>query len=370
LPKNFLKFWIIDKIYILSWATGVAFFYIISKHKIMKLSFIPLIAIFFFTLLSAQQKRTIGSVKRLLPEMDQFVALGAEIEILAEGFGWSEGPVWVDRLDAVLFSDVPGNKIYRWEEKKGLSVFLDPSGHTGIAPRAKKGSLNAVNRDESGSNGLVLDKNGQLIICMHGDRRVARLTNWGKKDFTTIVGKYQGKYFNSPNDLVYAKNGDLYFTDPPYGLKDGDNDALKELPFNGVFKLNSSGEASLIIDNLTRPNGIAVSNDQKTLYVAVSDPKDRRIMAYDITPDGVENPRVFFNDDALGKGSRGNFDGLKIHPSGTIFATGPGGVLIITPEGKHLGTIKTEEKTANCAFDSKFEYLYMTTHMYLTRIKL
>ena len=336
----------------------------------MKLKIIPLLAICFVTCLGAQQKRTIGSVERLLPEMDQYVAPGAEIEILAEGFGWSEGPVWVDRLNAVIFSDVPSNKIYKWDEKDGLSVFLDPSGFTGIAPREKKGSLNAENRDESGSNGLVLDDNGDLTICMHGDRRIARLDDWDKNTFSTIIGKYQGKFFNSPNDLVFAKNGDLYFTDPPYGLKKGDQDPLKELDFNGVFKLTPSGSLSLIIEDLTRPNGIAISNDQKTLYVAISDPKDRRIMAYDITPNGVENGRVFFNDDALGKENRGNFDGLKIHPSGTIFTTGPGGVLIITPEGKHLGTIITQEKTANCAFDSKHEYLYMTTHMYLTRIKL
>ena len=309
-------------------------------------------------------------IERLLPEMNEYVAPGAKIEILAEGFGWSEGPVWVDRLNAVLFSDVPDNKIYKWDEKNGLSVFLDPSGYTGIAPRGKKGSLNAVNRDESGSNGLILDENDQLIICMHGDRRVARLDDWEKKGFTTIIGKYQGKYFNSPNDLVFAKNGDLYFTDPPYGLKKGDQDPLKELVFNGVFKLTPSGVLSLIIDDLTRPNGVAISNDQKTLYIAISDPKDRRIMAYDITANGVENARVFFNDDALDKESKGNFDGLKIHPSGAIFSTGPGGVLIITPEGKHLGTIKTQEKTANCAFDTNYEYLYMTTHMYLTRIKL
>ncbi|MBT4826122.1 MAG: SMP-30/gluconolactonase/LRE family protein [Flavobacteriaceae bacterium] len=336
----------------------------------MKLKIIPLFAICFVTYLAAQEKRTLGSVERLLPEIDQYVAPGAEIEILAEGFGWSEGPVWVDRLDAVIFSDVPANKAYKWDEKDGLSVFLDPSGYTGIAPRGKKGGLNAENRDESGSNGLVLDANGVLTICMHGDRRVARLDDWDKKSFTTIIGKYQGKYFNSPNDLVFAKNGDLYFTDPPYGLKKGDKDPLKELDFNGVFKLTPSGSLSLIIDNLTRPNGVAISIDQKTLYVAVSDPKDRRIMAYDIQPNGVENGRVFFNDDALRKEDRGNFDGLKIHPSGTIFSTGPGGVLIITPEGKHLGTIRTQEKTANCAFDSKHEYLYMTTHMYLTRIKL
>ena len=324
----------------------------------------------FVSFLGAQEKKTIGSVERLYPEMDHYVAPGAEIEILAEDFGWSEGPVWVDRLDALIFSDIPTNKAYKWKEKEGLAVFLDPSGYTGIAPRGKKGSQNAEKRDESGSNGLILDPNGSLTICMHGDRRIARLDDWGKKSFTTIVGKYQGKYFNSPNDLVFAKNGDLYFTDPPYGLKKADKDPLKELDFNGVFKLSPSGKLSLIIKDLTRPNGIAVSNDQKTLYVTISDPKDRRIIAYDITPNGVENGRLFFNDSGLGKEDRGNFDGLKIHPSGTIFSTGPGGVLVITPEGKHLGTIRTQEKTANCAFDSKHEYLYMTTHMYLTRIKL
>tara|TARA_B100000963_G_scaffold294991_1_gene265788 strand:- start:2284 stop:3294 length:1011 start_codon:yes stop_codon:yes gene_type:complete len=336
----------------------------------MKTTILKILLIAIITGVYAQERKTIGSIERLMPEMRDFIPDDREIEILAEGFGWSEGPVWVDNLNALLFSDVPGNKVYKWSEEEGLSVFLNPGGYTGIAPREKKGSKNAMNRDESGSNGLVLDKSGQLIICMHGDRRVARLTHWGKNDFTTIVGKYQGKYFNSPNDLVYAKNGDLYFTDPPYGLKKGDNDPLKELAFNGVFKLSPSGDLSLVIKDLTRPNGVAISNDQKTLYVAISDPKNRRIMAYDITHEGIENGRVFFDDSSLDINARGNFDGLKIHPSGTIFTTGPGGVLIITPEGKHLGTIKTEEKTANCAFDSSYEYLYMTTHMYLTRVKL
>ena len=227
-----------------------------------------------------------------------------------------------------------------------------------------------MNRDESGSNGLTLNHNNQLVLCMHGDRRIARLDGWDKKSFTTVVGKYQGKYFNSPNDLVYAKNGDLYFTDPPYGLNKGDEDPMKELPFNGVYKLTDSGELSLVVKDLTRPNGVAVSNDQKTLYVAISDRSNPRIMAYDIVPDGVENGRVFFDGNELSKNNVGSFDGLKVHPSGTVFSTGPGGVLVITPEGKHLGTIRTEERSANCAFDTKFEYLYMTTDMYLTRVKL
>ena len=336
----------------------------------MKFKIISVLTICLITRLSAQQKRTIGSVERLLPEMDQYVSQGAEIEILAEGFKWSEGPVWVDRLNAVLFSDVPNNKIYKWDERGGLTVFLDPSGYTGIVPRKKKGNLNAVGRDESGSNGLALDQKGQLIICMHGDRRIGKLDDWDKKSFTTIVGKYKGKYFNSPNDLVYARNGDLYFTDPPYGLKKGDDDPFKELSFNGVFKLTPSGDLSLIIDDLTRPNGIAISNDQKTLYVGISDSSNQRIMGYDIAPQGVKNARVFFDGNELAKTNKGSFDGLKIHPSGAVFSTGPAGVLVISPEGKHLGTIKTQERSANCAFDKNYEYLYMTSNMYLTRIKL
>ena len=336
----------------------------------MKFKIISVLTICAITSLSAQQKRTIGSVERLLPEMDQYVPIGAEIEILAEGFKWSEGPVWVERLKAVLFSDVPNNKIYKWDEIEGLTVFLDPSGYTGIVPRKRKGNLNAVGRDESGSNGLTLDQKGQLIICMHGDRRIAKLDDWDKKSFTTIVGKYKGKYFNSPNDLVYAKNGDLYFTDPPYGLKKGDDDPFKELSFNGVYKLTPSGDLSLIIDNLTRPNGVAISNDQKTLYVGISDSSNQRIMKYDIIPQGVKNASVFFDGNELAETNKGSFDGLKIHPSGTVFSTGPSGVLVISPEGKHLGTIKTNERSSNCAFDSNYQSLYMTSTMYLTRIKL
>ena len=249
-------------------------------------------------------------------------------------------------------------------------MFLDPSGYTGIVPRKKIGNLNTVGRDESGSNGLTLDRKGQLIICMHSDRRIGKLDDWNKKSFTTVVGKYKGNYFNSPNDLVYAKNGDLYFTDPPYGLKKGDDDPFKELSFNGVYKLTPSGDLSLIIDDLTRPNGIAISNDQKTLYVGISDSSNQRIMAYDIVPQGVKNARVFFDGNELAKTNKGSFDGLKIHPSGTVFSTGPSGVLVISPEGKHLGTIKTNERSSNCAFDSNYQYLYMTSSMYLTRIKL
>ena len=301
-----------------------------------------------------------GSVERLSPEIDKYVPKDSQIEILASGFGWSEGPVWVDSLDALVFSDVRNNKAFVWSEKDGLNVFLEPSGYTAIVPANKK----------AGSNGLALNANNQLVLAMHGDRRIAKLNNWKEKKFETVIGSYKGKLFNSPNDLVYAKNGNLYFTDPPYGLKEFNEDELKELPYNGVYRLTPSGELSLVIKDLSIPNGIAISNDQKTLYVNISDRKDMKIMSYDIIPKGVSNGRVFFDGNKLAEKDIGGFDGLKIHPTGVIFSTGPGGVLVLKPDGTHLGTIRTEKSSANCAFDSKFEYLYMTTHMYLTRIKL
>ena len=314
---------------------------------------------FSFTSLEAQ-KKTIGSVERLSAEIEQYIPQNAAIEILAEGFDWSEGPVWVEELGAVLFSDVPNNKIYQWDEKKGLQVFRNPSGFTNIVPNSK----------EQGSNGLTLDANNKLIICMHGDRRIARLDDWNKNDFTTVVGEFEGKLFNSPNDLVYARNGDLYFTDPPYGFKNGDKDSLKQIPFNGVYKLSQAGELSLLVKDLERPNGIALSNDESILYVTNSHAGNPGIMAYDLKADGVSNGRLFFDGKALSKKDKGSFDGLKIHPSGTIFTTGPGGVLVINDKGTHLGTIRTEVRSANCAFGPDFKTLYMTSDNYLTRIKL
>ncbi len=314
---------------------------------------------FSFTSLEAQ-KKTIGSVERLSAEIEQYIPQNAIIEILAEGFDWSEGPVWVEELGAVLFSDVPNNKIYQWDEKKGLQVFRNPSGFTNIVPNSK----------EQGSNGLTLDANNKLIICMHGDRRIARLDDWNKNDFTTVVGEFEGKLFNSPNDLVYARNGDLYFTDPPYGFKNGDKDSLKQIPFNGVYKLSQAGKLSLLVKDLERPNGIALSNDESILYVTNSHAGNPGIMAYDLKADGVSNGRLFFDGKALSKKDKGSFDGLKIHPSGTIFTTGPGGVLVINDTGTHLGTIRTEVRSANCAFGPDFKTLYMTSDNYLTRIKL
>lgn len=320
-----------------------------------------LIFVFLFIhFISTSQNNFIGSIERLSVEIDKFIEKNSKIEIIAKGFDWSEGPVWSNKLNALLFSDVPNNIIYKWDEINGLEIFLQNIGYSGIVPNSK----------QSGTNGLTIDSEGNLIICMHGDRRIVKLSDWQSNIVSPLVTSYNNKLFNSPNDLIYNSKNELFFTDPPYGLKKGDFDELKQLKFNGVFRLSPNGKIKLIINNLLRPNGIAISNNEKILYVANSNSKNPVIMKYQITKEEVINPEIFFDGSMLSKKDIGVFDGLKVHPSGTIFATGPGGVLLINSEGKHIGTIRTEVRTANCAFDDKFEYIYMTSHQYLTRLKI
>ena len=306
------------------------------------------------------QDKFIGSVERLSPEIDNLIEKSAKIEILADGFEWSEGPVWSSQLNSVLFSDVPENVIYSWNEDKGLGTFTRPIGYSGKVPNLKK----------AGTNGLTIDADGNLIICMHGDRKITRLEKLNINRKVTLVNSFDGNLLNSPNDLVYDSKGNLYFTDPPYGLLEGDNDKLKEIEFNGVYKVSPNGDIEVLVKNLTRPNGISISNDEKILYVANSDKNNPVIMQYDLSEEGAKNPSVFFDGRELTKKDIGLFDGLKVHPTGNVFATGPGGVLVIKENGDHIGTIRTEVRTANCAFDENFQYLYMTSDMYLTRIKL
>ena len=306
------------------------------------------------------QDKFIGSVERLSPEIDNLIEKSAKIEILADGFEWSEGPVWSSQLNSVLFSDVPENVIYSWNEDKGLGTFTRPIGYSGEVPNLKK----------AGTNGLTIDADGNLIICMHGDRKITRLEKLNINRKVTLVNSFDGNLLNSPNDLVYDSKGNLYFTDPPYGLLEGDNDKLKEIEFNGVYKVSPNGDIEVLVKNLTRPNGISISNDEKILYVANSDKNNPVIMQYDLSEEGVKNPSIFFDGRELTKKDIGLFDGLKVHPTGNVFATGPGGVLVIKENGDHIGTIRTEVRTANCAFDENFQYLYMTSDMFLTRIKL
>jgi len=302
--------------------------------------------------------RDVGHIERLDPALDALVPPDAHIEVVAEGFKWAEGPVWHD--GELLFSDVPRNRILAWKDGTGVSVFLEPSGYTGAEPRG----------GEPGSNGLALDKAGHLMLCQHGDRRIVRLENEGK--FVPVAARYKGKRLNSPNDLAIRKNGDVYFTDPPYGLEEHERDPHKEIPYSGVYRRTAAGDVVLLTKELKYPNGIAFSPDEKTLYVSNSDP-DRAIwMAYKVKPDGgLGKGHVFFDATAEVKaGKKGLPDGMKVDVAGNLFATGPGGVYVFTPAGKHLGTIDTGEPTANCAFGDDGSVLYMTANDKLCRIRL
>jgi gluconolactonase len=293
------------------------------------------------------------------PNFFTLIELSAPIQKLASGFDWSEGPVWIKDGGYLLFSDVPSNTVYRWKEGEGVSVFLKPSGYTGSTPRA----------GEPGSNGLTTDSQGRLVLCEHGDRRIGRVEKDGRH--VTLADKFNGKRFNSPNDLVYKSNGDLYFTDPPYGLEKNVDDPKKEIPFQGVYRLKPNGELTLLTDQMSRPNGLAFSPDEKTLYVANSDPLHAVWMAYDVKPDGtIANGRVFFDATSLvGPNKKGLPDGMKVDKAGNLFATGPGGVFVFSPAGKHLGTINTGEATANVAWGGDGTMLYITADMFICRIK-
>lgn len=325
----------------------------------MKSYLLPLLAFCLSPLvLDAGEYPTVGQVTRLDPALDQLIAPDAKIEKLCEGFNWAEGPVWKD--GAILFSDVPENVIYRWAPgMHKAEVFLKPSGLL----RPKPGF------DSGGSNGLTLDGQGRLIICQQGEQRIARLE--ADRTFTAIVGAYEGQHFSSPNDVAIRRNGDIYFTDPPYGLEGLNDSRIKEIKFNGVYRYSADGKVSAVIKDLKFPNGIAFSPDERILYVGSTDIPDPFVEAYDVQPDGsLANPRRFFDARPLSKpdGADGLCDGMKVDAQGNLFATGPKGVLVISPQGKHLGTISTGTLIANCAWGDDGATLYLTAEHTLCRI--
>lgn len=303
---------------------------------------------------------TVGSIERLDPRFDALVPHDAVIEVLASGFVWAEGPVWLKGEQAILFSDVPRNRVMRFKDGEGLSVFLEPAGFTGPAAYGA----------ERGSNGLTLDRQGRLISCEHGDRRVSRLTPGGGK--RTVADNYRGKRFNSPNDCTVHSSGAIYFTDPPYGLPKGWDDERRELAFCGIYRVTPDGTVTLLCDTMTRPNGICLSPDEKRLYVAQSDPQAPIWKVFNVKPDGtLDEGRTFFDGTQLFKErKKGLPDGLKVDFAGNVFATGPGGVLVFAADGTHLGTLLTGQATANCGFGGDGHTLYMTADSHLCRARL
>ncbi len=299
----------------------------------------------------------VGRIERIDPSFDQLVAPGATIEVLAEGFRWSEGPTWFD--GGVVFSDVLANTAYRWKAgMKAAEVFLRPSGLLAAAPGFR----------EPGSNGFGRDAQGRLLLCQHGERRVARFENG---TYTAVADRFEGKRFNSPNDLAVRKSGEIYFTDPPYGLEKIVDSPLREIPFAGVYRIGRDGKVMLLEKGLTFPNGIGFSPDESTLYVAVSDARATRVMAYEVQRDGtLAQPRVFF--DAQPRREQklpGLCDGLKVDRAGNVWCTGPGGVMVISPAGKLLGVINTGEPTGNCCWGDDGSTLYITANYFLVRVK-
>jgi len=304
------------------------------------------------------ERKTIGRIERQDPRLDGLVPRDSVIEVLAEGFRWSEGPVWDKAAGRVLFSDVPNNVVHAWSEKGGLSSFLKPSGYTG--PEGGGGR-------EPGANGLAFDAKGRLVLCQHGDRRLSRLED-GR--FVTLVDRFEGKRFNSPNDLVLGADGSIYFTDPPYGLTKTFEDPGREIGWNGVYRLAPDGRVRVLVKDLRAPNGIGLSPDGGTLYVGQSDPARPVVMAYDLAKDGtVSNGRVYFDTTPLRKNGPGGPDGLKVDRAGNVFTTGPGGVVVVSPKGEYLGTIVTGIPTANCAFGDDGSTLYVTANDKLCRVR-
>lgn len=302
----------------------------------------------------------LGKIVRLDPAFDRLVAPDAAVELLAEKkFEWSEGPVWDASKRRLLFSDIPRNMIWEWSEAGGLKKFLQPSGYTGTEP---------FTGHEPGSNGLTFNKAGELVLCQHGDRRLAR---WSGGKFVTVVDEYQGKRLNSPNDLVIKSSGDIYFTDPPYGLPKGADDPAKELDFQGVYRFSTGGELTLLTRELSRPNGLAFSPDEQTLYVANSDPAKAIVMSYPVKSDGtLGSGKVFFDaTKAAQEKQPGLPDGMKVSRDGTLWATGPGGVLVYSSAGKHLGTLATGVPTANLTFGDDGSTLYITADKNLARLR-
>ncbi|WP_159830558.1 SMP-30/gluconolactonase/LRE family protein [Novosphingobium sp. TCA1] len=310
----------------------------------------------------AAEEPAFGAVRRLDPGLDRIVAPGASVRRLASGFRWAEGPVWVPRENCLLFGDPPSNTVHRWSAKNGVEVFLRPSGLQSPVPSAIR---------EAGLNGLALDGQGRLIAADSGSRGIVRI-DLKSRARETLADRFEGKRFNSPNDLCVARSGDVYFTDPTYGFAEGDESPLRELPWCGLYRLSPGGKVDLLDRSHRRPNGVALSPDERTLYLSLSDEKQPEVLAYALDADGMPGDRRLFLDlrADLAAGKPGLPDGIKTGASGTVFATGPGGVHVCTAAGQALGVIETGKAVANCAIGQGGKSLFLTSADSLAVISL
>jgi gluconolactonase len=312
----------------------------------------------------AMYKKT-GTIEKYDPALDNIIDTGTQAEIILDSFEWSEGPLWIEKHNMLLFSDVPMNTVYKWTEEKGKEIYLQPSGYTGSEPSKCK---------EPGSNGLILDADGNLVLCQHGNRQMAKMDAPLDKPaakFITLADKYEGKRFSSPNDAIYNSNGELFFTDPPYGLLTrDDSDKEKEIPFNGVYKVKKNGEVKLLVDSITRPNGLAFFPGEKKLLVGSSDPQKPNWWVFDVVGDALTNAQLFYSAADADTSWYGLPDGLKIDKKGNVYASGPGGIYFFNSEGKKLGMLRLDNAASNCALSTDEKTLYITNDMYVLRVRL
>jgi len=300
-----------------------------------------------------------GKIEKIHTDLDKLINPTAKLEVLGEGFKWVEGPLWVEDQKMLLFSDIPNNKVHKWTEQGGVEDYLQPAGYTGSQARG----------GEMGSNGLLLDLHGDLILCQHGDRRIAKmdaLLSHPKASYLSLAHEWEGKKFNSPNDIIQRSTGDLFFTDPPYGLNDQDIEK-RELDFCGVYKMDTLGHLTLLIDSLSRPNGLALSPDEHRLYVGNSDNEKPMLYAYDIgKDDSLKAAGVVFDFKQYGGGP----DGFKVDKKGNIFSSGPGGVWIFNKSYIPIGKINLPNAVSNCCLADDGKTLYITASDQVLRLRM